>query len=265
MARAMTGTTDRVIALLCGVAEAPDGLTLTELSHALDLAPSTIHRMLDRLGALGIVRLDRDGRHYVAGLEFYRLSALVVERTDLTRIARLGLADLADETGETCFLALYMPHERCMMYESRITGSRSIHIATELHARLGMAYGAAGLAMLSALQPLEVDGILSGDDEAAGPRASLFDVLAGIRRLGYAVRQDERIGDAVEIAAPLSDVTGRMVGAFSIAIPAAGFDADAETFMGRMVIEHANSLSKILGDTGDSRERRRVKDWSLRS
>ena len=82
MPRAMPGTTDRVIALLRCVAEAEDGLTLTELSRALDLAPSTIHRMLDRLGALAIVQLDGDGRHCVAGLEFYRLSALVVGRTE---------------------------------------------------------------------------------------------------------------------------------------------------------------------------------------
>jgi IclR family transcriptional regulator, acetate operon repressor len=262
MARALPGTTDRVIALLRCVAETRHGLTLTELSRALDLAPSTIHRMLDRLGALGIVQLDRDGRHYVAGLEFYRLSALVMEQTDFMEIARRDLAGLAEESGETCFLALYMPSERRMMYDSRATGARSIQIATELHAPLPLSSGAAGLAMLSALKPLEIDAVLSGEGRAGGPRATLFEVLAGIRRSGYAFCRDERIADAVEIAAPLSDAAGRMIGALSIAIPETGFSRDSEPLLSRQVMDRAKGLSQRLGDTAIRQERRRVQDWA---
>lgn len=264
MARALPGTTDRVIALLRCVAEAAHGLTLTELARAMDLAPSTIHRMLDRLGALGIVRLARDGRHYVAGLEFYRLSALVMAQTDFTDIARRDLAGLAEESGETCFLALYMPSDRRMMYDARATGSRSIQIVTELHAPIFMSSGAAGLAMLSALEPLDVDAVLSGEGGTGAPRAILFEVLAEIRRSGYALCRDEGIADAVEIAAPLSDATGRMIGALSIAVPEAVFSQHSEPLLSRQVMDRAKGLSRRLGDTAIRQERRRVQDWTLR-
>jgi len=222
------------------VAEADDGLTPTALSRALDLAPSTIHRMLDRLGALGMVRLDRDRRHYVAVLEFYRLSALIVARTEFTHIARNALAALAEEAGETCFFAFYMPDERRIMYDARATGSPSIHIATQLHEPLALSCGAAGLAMLTALDPLETDAVLSDDDGPAVPRAMLFETLAEIRRSGYAASHDARIAGAVEIAAAVSGVAGGMVGALSIAIPESGFDPEFESEIARLVIDHAD-------------------------
>ncbi len=146
-----------------------------------------------------------------------------------------------------------------------LSAGAAFHVAVELHTPHGMSYGAAALAMLSALEPQEIDTVLSGEDGSGSPRALLFEVLAGIRRSGYAVGHDERICDAVEIAAPFCDVSDRMTGALSAAIPMASFDADDEPFMSRMVIAHARLLSERLGDTGRRGERRRVKDWSLKA
>ncbi len=87
MSREALGTVDQVIEILRAVAEAEGELTIKEVSSALDLAPGTVHRIFDRFVGQGLLEADHERHRYRAGLELYRLAALVAERMDVATLA----------------------------------------------------------------------------------------------------------------------------------------------------------------------------------
>lgn len=97
-------SSDRVLALLAAVVDGDGELTLTELSDAVDLAPSTATRQLASLEAAGMV--ERGATGYRPGPTMVRLAHRVVAESPLSKLAQPILDDLAVTTGESAHLAV---------------------------------------------------------------------------------------------------------------------------------------------------------------
>ncbi len=96
---------ERALRLLVVAAEAADGIGLVDASRAVQLAPSTVTRILRTLEASGFVQRRDDG-NYEAGAEIIRLGALHSAESPLHRIAQPYLDQLALSTGESSYLAV---------------------------------------------------------------------------------------------------------------------------------------------------------------
>lgn len=82
----------------------PDGLTLSEIAAATDLVVATVHRQLNTLINVGVVR-KLNTKAFVLGDRMWVMASQMTKGADITHSAAPVLKDLADRFGETSFLA----------------------------------------------------------------------------------------------------------------------------------------------------------------
>ena len=99
----------RGLRILDTLAAQPYGLSLADLSRAIDLAPSTVHRLLQTLQSMRYVRESADGLWQVGIACFEAGSAFFVVR-DYARDLHPALVELAN-LGETSNLGMLDRHE----------------------------------------------------------------------------------------------------------------------------------------------------------
>src|SRR5215469_879430 len=88
------------------VDEGAESYGVRQVAKMLAVSPSTAHRLLVDLEALGMVARLPDGQ-YGLGLEFHRLAWSSTARFPLRELARELLEVLAHDTGESAFLGVY--------------------------------------------------------------------------------------------------------------------------------------------------------------
>ncbi len=244
----------RALRLLGCFSEARPSHTLSELSRQLELAPSTVSRLLSVLEEYGYVRRDGGNGHYTLGLTPIALASVAISRLDLRRQSLPFLEMLADTShfnaniavlygGDVLFLARVPAAQELRAYA--ITGTRS---APHSHA--------VGKVLLADL-PEEAVRARYADRpmEAITPRtiatmAALLAELARVREQGYAVDDEEFIIGRRCVAAPIHDATGQTIAAISLSsIPAStGEEEFAQAI--RLVKQFAQHISHTFGATG---------------
>ncbi|CAN5557782.1 IclR family transcriptional regulator [soil metagenome] len=96
---------DRVLAVLTELAAQPEGVSLDDISRAVDSPKPTVHRALAALRRAGLATQDARG-HYVLGDEFLRMAFAHHEaRPDHVRVHGI-LNRLAERFGETTHYAV---------------------------------------------------------------------------------------------------------------------------------------------------------------
>ncbi len=194
------------------------GLGVAEIARSLGFSGSTTHRILQALADAGLVWQLPVGRRYVLGPTCCLLGGAAFPRFNMLPLIESALQNVAETTGDTVFAFLREGRfTRCI---SRCSGSFPVksHV-TEVGATRALGLGAGGLAILSALLPEEADGILAenaADIRAAGrePEDVAHD-LARAREAGLAIRHLPLL-NVTTISIPLSNVSGRTIGALSL-------------------------------------------------
>ena len=95
--------TDRGLRLLTIVADQPTGLALIDAARSAELSPSTALRQLRSLESAGFAVRMPDGK-WGPGDELFRIARSLSEGS-LARLAQNTLVGLADQTGESAYLA----------------------------------------------------------------------------------------------------------------------------------------------------------------
>jgi DNA-binding IclR family transcriptional regulator len=216
MAQAAVGTrtVERALTLLTAVAEG--GGTLTELSRAAELSPSTASRLLATLTGQGLVRRDDQGR-YRAGTRLRRLAAASLRDDPLYELAGAHLEALAGETGETANLAVPADEQR-IVYLRQVASPRLVQSA----GWVGRTIPRRGTALGAALRGA-VDG------------------------RGYVARVGAVEPEVTSIAAPVFAATGEIAAALNVLAPIYRTPPRRVDACGRAVARHAAELSRSLG------------------
>lgn len=180
----------RAAAILTTVARrGPIGLGLAEISRRTTLPHGTARRILASLIDARLICQDEQTRRYTTGPLLYELGASSPHQSQLIRQARPALERLAAETGDTVYLVARSGLDAVCL--ERIEGSHPIRVVTMgIGERRPLGLGAAGLAILAALDDSEIVSVLRdnrAEYETFG--RELADVRASIetaRSLGYA-------------------------------------------------------------------------------
>lgn len=105
--RAAPALLERQLAVVDRVAETPGGLSFTAIQKSLGLSKATTHRIIQSLCAVGLLDAGDEGaRLYRLGGRLMRLLGLAVSPDRFIPLARPILAGVAEEFGETTFLAM---------------------------------------------------------------------------------------------------------------------------------------------------------------
>jgi DNA-binding IclR family transcriptional regulator len=231
------------------------GLTsLEDLSVKLEVHPRTARRLMSQLVSAGyVVSVGDEELKFQATLKLVTLAGIILERTDLVRVAGPFVAHLHAATGEASQLCvpqrlggIHLMHE----FGERITENLVV-VRTRLGEVVPYHSTAHGQALLAYL-PSQVELIVQSDLQRFTERtitnpSELLAELARIRERGYAVCDREHNDEVCAVAAPVFSVWGELVAALGISAPAGRLPEDKMHSLGEPIVSIAGELSKALG------------------
>lgn len=199
---------DRQMALLDALAQAShEGGSLRALAAAVEMAPSSTHRLLQGLAAVGLVARDPVGRTYRLGPSVLRLAGAYLERVGFADVVLPYLDAVTAATGTVTFSAVRDGDAVIC------TSVRAPRETTNFYVRIGKILpwhaSAAAKALIAGMEPESLRRHLAphmGQRYTARTRVDVEDVLAdleGGRRRGYWECVEELEPDVYAVAAPI--------------------------------------------------------------
>src|SRR3990172_3742033 len=220
-------TIERVSSILDILGQSSQGISIGELSTAINLPKGTTHRLLSSLAYFGYVRQDPKTRNYFLGLKFVELGQILLQQLDLRKEAEPFLRDLADRTKETVHLVILDRNE--VVYIDKLETDQNpsgLKMASRIGLRNPAHSSAVGKVILSHFSEEELEGFLL--EKGLGKRTGntitdptqLKENLKSVRKQGYAIDDEENEKGIRCVAAPIYNEAGRVVAAMSISSPA---------------------------------------------
>jgi DNA-binding IclR family transcriptional regulator len=226
-------------------------LGVTELSEALGLHKSTVHRFLVNLERGGLVeRLPRTGR-YRLGLRLFELGSLVVQQMNLWDEALPFLEALVRDSGETGHLAVLDGGEA--IYVERVETRRALRIPSAMGRGYPVHATNLGKVLLAHQPEARVKEILAERGMPAFTKRTITDPvalaeeLATVREQGYAIDDEEYDEGLRCIGSPIMDHTGTVVAALGIGGPVTRVTPERVPELAKLVRMAAKGLSRRLG------------------
>ncbi len=234
-------------------------MTLSEVTAALGVTRSSAFRLLYTLEHLGFVKSDPQTKAYRLGSALLSLGYGYLASRDMVEVAMPHLLRLRDRTGWSAHLGEL--HGREVVYLARVPTRRSVASTVHVGTRLPAQTTTMGRILLSGLTDKEVRDLYEGERTGRleqQPATSLDNFIKQIRtdRTNGVVVQNAGYEPGVaSVAAPVRDMTGRVVAAINISVVAM-FSSDVELNgpLKAEVIACAAAISRELGHTRSESE-----------
>jgi DNA-binding IclR family transcriptional regulator len=215
-------TVDRAVAILRHLASAGEaGLRLVDLQKITALSKPTVHRILASLSHHGLVEQSAGSRRYRLGMEMAVLGwSVSSHRYDLRELSSPEMQALAEETGDTAFLAVRSGYD--LVCIERKMGPYPIKAFTvDVGTRRPLGVGAGGIAMIASLSEQEAEIVYESIRGRLGdyPHVSepaLREAVAAAHKTGYALSNGFVLEGVRGLAVTINDARGRAVAALSI-------------------------------------------------
>ncbi len=211
----------KTVVVLQRVASASQGVGLSDLSRAVGIPKATCLRILNDLGADGIVQLDEETKRYGLGLGALSVIGRLIDPASLFSFIQQELRNLTTVTQETSGLDILVDRE--VLVIAQVASPEVISQTANLVPRRLQTWNTStGKVLLAGLAPDEVikdhhTAVLAAADTWGTP-AAFLDELEMVRARGYATARDEMAVGAAAVAAPVI-VGGRVVAAVWIGGP----------------------------------------------
>nr|WP_211110098.1 IclR family transcriptional regulator [Acuticoccus mangrovi] len=227
-------------------------LTVSEIAERTGLPRSTAHRAILSLKEIGFLDQDQSREAYRLGLKLFQLGATVLNNMDLQSEARPFVEALARLAEESIHLCVF-DGERMVFVETKEggrTGDTNSTITMELSPCHCTGVGKAALAFQDerTIRKVIASGLARHTAATIVAGEELMAALAQIRSAGYAFDLGEHKSGVHCVAAPIRNVSGRVIAAISVSGPAARLPVDRLEELAPVVIAHANAISRRLGD-----------------
>jgi DNA-binding IclR family transcriptional regulator len=226
--------------------------TLSEVASAIGVTRSSAYRLLVTLGHMGFVTFDSDTKTYALGPQVLQLGYGYLASRDLVEVAMPHLVRLRDRTGWSAHLGEL--HSRDVVYLARVATRRSIASTVHVGTRLPARFTTMGRILLSDLSAGEVrelyrdEPFAGGGNKTVGTLAGLLDQLAEDREAGVVVQNSGYEPGVASIAAPIRDMTGKIVAAINIsAVALLTNETELNGPLKAEVLAAAEAISRDLG------------------
>lgn len=196
------------------------GMRLTDVALATGLDKSTVHRITKYLMAEGMLVKQQGKNTYRLGPLLFELGLCALPKNNLTDICYKELHELAEETQDTAFLLQRSGWDAVCV--ARSEGTYPIKTLTSgVGDRHPLGIGAGGMAMLAALDDLQVKDVLKSIENRL-PRygmdtGMLLSDVEVTRRLGYSCNQEVAAKEVVAVGVPLRGSSNQVVGGLFVA------------------------------------------------
>ena len=203
------------------------GAGVSELSDALGIGKSTVHRLLDTLQYYGYIEKSEETNRYRLGWELYKVGLSVPAQNQLFNIDRTHLLELGKKLNET-------------IDYGTIKGKETIIISK-------MEYTSNG--MNNSVSPGEYESI-HATALTILTVSELIHEAEKVKKRGYGVNDEEYWIGMYCMAVPVRNYTGKIVAAVSASIPVFRVDDKKKEFVLDELNRTAGQISKELGYRG---------------
>ncbi|GGO25364.1 IclR family transcriptional regulator [Deinococcus humi] len=214
---------ERALDIINTIVAANRSLSVGELSQAMGLAPSTIHRILQTLTVKNYVFQDTQTKRYDIGPEIVDISSALYLRYDLVRRVRPYLQELVESTGETAHIAQL--YGTTAMYLSQVEPFSMVRMFTTPGSVAPLHCSDVGKVFLADLPTARVDeiirktGLPARTPHTITDEPALLAELMCVRAQAYALDDEEREVGVRCLSAGILNGAGKVVAAIGVAGP----------------------------------------------
>lgn len=231
---------DRMLALLCCLANSEEAMTVKQLAEITSQPVSTAYRHLRQLLTWGLVCEHSNGR-YAPGAQAMRMQHGFVRQNDLLRWSLPVLQELTDRTGESSALLVALrDHALCI---EMIDSPQPLRCCYHRGLVQPLLKGASAKALLAWMSREERDMALQLRSEVE--RGNALVGLEAIRQAGVAVSLGEIDEGVWGASAPVLTPRGQLKAVVSVMAPQ-GRAEGREAWLGEHVRSSAQRLGELL-------------------
>jgi len=241
----------RALTLLERLSETPAGLNLTDLSYQLGMPAATVHRLLSTFEELDFVEQDAEQGLWFVGLKAFTVGNAFLHRRDLVSSARPHMHALVEQCGETINLGVIDDDE--VVFISQVESQEVMRMIARLGSRSPIHASGVGKAMLASMPEQRVASILQRrglaryTDHTIDNPTQLRGELEEVRKLGYALDDEEHAVGLRCVAAAIFDENGQALAAISLSGPKARIVDNRLSELGHAVQQAADEITQALG------------------
>lgn len=214
---------DRAFGVLEEVARHRDGITLSDLSRALELHTSTLYHLTRTLVSLGYLRTGPDDKRYRMGRGIFQLASACLDEAEICATAEPFLEKLAQATSEATHFAIW--ERRKALILTRHAGTSALQMNERAGTLRPVYCTAIGKALLSGLTPAAYGDYMRDIVFEPYTASTLKDPqelrlqVDKARRDGIAFDDCEFNAEVRCMAATVRDFTGGVIGAIGFSGP----------------------------------------------
>lgn len=212
---------DRALHILVQLTErSPMGSRLKELADITGIPRPTVHRLLGRLVASGLVVQERGTRLYKIGPFFHTLDSHGVRNRTMAQAGLPGLERVAKRFGLTTLLV-----GRSGRFAQCCARANEKGVAHPAYARVGednlLGTSSAGIAILAGLHAEQVEDILFENEWMIAhfgrkPMSEIHDMVAETRRRGFCFAEGSFVPGVGSVAVALPAPRGEAYAALTV-------------------------------------------------
>ena len=231
----------RGLKILDLLGQSQDSISITELAEYLGVDKGSASRLVSTLAHYGYVEKDEITRRYHLGSQVVSLSRSVLTRLPMREAAKPYLCQMMERTGECAHLAV--PAQGKVLYIDHVESPVTLRVNAQVGTMNPLHCTALGKVLL-AFGDLDIPtDLVPFTTNTITDAETLRRHLVEIRRLGFAV-DDEEFDIGVRcIAVPVFDFRGKAAGAIGISGPGTRMTPEQIPALTTIVVEIGKALS----------------------
>lgn len=234
----------RGLKILTLMADANEGIGVTDLADQLGVNKGTASRMIHTLKNYGFVERAQDGRRYQLGPVLVRLSRSVINRMPLRETAKPYLHQLVEATGECAHLAIYAQGQA--LYIDQVESEATLRVNADVGHMAPLHCTALGKVLLAFGDYPIPENLEIRTAATIITHKNLEAELNKVREQGYAVDDEEYDQGVRCIAVPIFEFHDRLAGAIGISGPAVRLNIDRIAREAARIMQISQELSNRL-------------------
>ena len=240
---------DRAVAILEILAR--DGEAgVTEVARELDVHKSTASRLLAALDRRELVTQDKARGKFRLGVGIVRLAGAASARLDVVQESRPVCRALGHQVGETINLAILSGRDA--LYLDQVAGPAALSPHNWAGQHIPVHATSDGKVLLAYLPAAQLKECLAPPlarftDRTITAVAEFPQLLAEVRRRGFATAVEELEAGLTAVAAPVRNAEGTVIASISASGPSFRIPADRIPSLAAAVRRAADEVSRRLG------------------
>jgi len=247
----------KAFAVLKLLAEAEHPMNAPDIGGQLGMNRQTVHRLLNQLEAIGMVRRDVARERFEVGPAMVELGLRAQSGNHAARLRRAVMEELVAEVRENCNLAVLDGHE--IVYVDHVECDWPLRRQIAIGDRMPAYCTAIGKLLLAHLPAKALEQYLSvvtlepWTEHTWTDPDGFREHLEDIRRQGYATNEQENMVGLLAAAVPVRDTFGRIAAGLSIHGPKPRLSEARTLEIIPQVSEAASTLGELVGENSARR------------